>query len=179
MTSPIRDELVQSAFRYRDTLIIYAFGRLRDWALAQDVVQDAFVTVMDKSEEFTPGTSTFLWVRQIVHFKVLETLRKRRREVSMVDEELQELVEHTFDDLLDERQIERHDRMREALQVCMAQLNATAVKVLAGFYAESKSCETLAAQLQRSVNAIRLLLSRARRQLHDCMVFRLQEMERA
>ena len=52
-----------------------------------------------------------------------------------------------------------------------------AVGILAGFYGRSETCEAIAQDQNRSVNAIRLSLSRLRKQLHDCMSRQLPLLE--
>src|SRR5687767_10227256 len=83
-----QEDVVKAAFQYRDALIHHAFVLLRDAALAEDVVQDAFIVVMRKWADFQPGTSVFHWVREIVRNKSLEALRTRRRGASALDEAL-------------------------------------------------------------------------------------------
>jgi len=51
----------------------------------------------------------------------------------------------------------------------MSHLDARSAGLLSGFYAESLSCENLAQLQRRSVNAVRLSLSRLRKQLQDCV----------
>lgn len=172
-----RDEVVKAAFQYRDALLGYAFSMLRDWTLAEDAVQDSIIVVMNKWGEFRPGTSVFLWVRQIVHYKVQETLRARARKASPLEEELLAQVASTVEKYLDEELADRQTLMRKALQRCMSVLNPRAVGILAGFYANAESCETIAQAQGRSVNAVRLSLSRLRKQLHDCMSRQLPLLE--
>ena len=164
-----RDEIVKAAFQYRDALMSYAFALLRDWARAEDAVQDAFIVVMNKWTEFRGGTSVYLWVRQIVHNKALESLRARGRKMSPLEEELLSRVASSMERHLDESIAERQRLMRQALQRCMSGLNRRAVGLLSGFYAEARSCEALAQLQKRSVNAVRLALSRIRKQLQDCV----------
>src|SRR5262245_61558675 len=146
-----RDEVVKSAFRYRDALMSYAFALLRDWSQAEDVVQDAFIVVMNKYSDFKAGTSVFLWVRQIVHFKVRETLRSRSRQACPVDEALLARVGECVRQYLDEEAADRQRLLRKALERCMSSLNRRAVRILAGFYGRSESCEAIAQDQNRSV----------------------------
>jgi len=175
MTEIGRDGVVKGAFQHRDALLSYAFALLRDWVKAEDVVQDAFIVVMNKWAEFRPGTSLFLWVRQIVHFKALEAARARR--MSPVEEELLARVAASMQRGLDEEIAHRQLLRRQALQRCMAHLDARSAGLLAGFYTESLSCESLAQLHRRSVNAVRLALSRLRKQLHDCVLRQMPAME--
>ena len=175
MITMTRDEVVKGAFQHREALLSYAFALLRDWVRAEDAVQDAFIVVMNKWAEFRPGTSLFLWVRQIVHFKVLEAARMRK--MSPVEEELLSRVAASMQRGLDE-EISRVQRLRrQALQRCMSHLDPKSAGLLAGFYTESMSCETLAQLQRRSVNAVRLALSRLRKQLQECVSRQLPALE--
>jgi RNA polymerase sigma-70 factor (ECF subfamily) len=177
MESVRRDEIVKTAFKFRDALMSYSFAFLRDWARAEDVVQDAYIIVMNQWQDFQEGTSLYAWIRQIVHNKSMEAVRARSREVSGVDETLLALVSKALGTYLDEREADRQRAMRQALQHCMGLLDRRSINLLNGFYARSRSCEAIANGQGRSVNAIRLALSRLRRRLYDCMVRRLPLME--
>src|SRR6476659_4578647 len=163
-----REEVVKKAFQYREALLSYAFALLRDWVKAEDVVQDAFIVVMNKWAEFRPGTSLFLWVRQIVHFKAFEAARTRK--MSPVEEELLARVAASMQRGLDDEIAHRQMLRRQALQRCMSHLDAKSAGLLSGYYTESLSCESLAQAHRRSVNAVRLARSRLRKQLHDCVL---------
>lgn len=174
---PGRDQVVKSAFQFRDALISHAFALVRDWSVSEDVVQDAFIVVMNKWEDFRPGTSVFHWVRQIVHLKTMEALRSRARRMTPAEEELLERVAGAVRDCLGEDAAERQRVMRQALQHCMSRLGERGLELVSGFYGRSESCEALAVHQKRSVNAVRLALSRLRKQLHECMSRRLPALE--
>lgn len=175
MTELHRDEIVKGAFQHREALLSYAFALLRDWVKAEDVIQDAFIVVMNKWAEFRPGTSLFLWVRQIVHFKALEAARARK--MSPVEEELLSRVAASMQRGLDEQIANLQRLRRQALQRCMAHLDTRSAGLLSGFYTQSMSCENLAQLQRRSVNAVRLSLSRLRKQLHDCVLRQMPALE--
>lgn len=172
-----RDVVVKRAFQYRDALLAHAFAMLRDWSMAEDVVQDAYVVVMNRWADFQPGTAFFAWLRQIVQNKTLEALRSRGRKLSKAGGGLLDQVAAVLEEHLDEANADRQTLMRRALQLCMSSLNGRALAVLRGFYAGEETCETIARTQRRSANAIRLTLSRLRRQLHDCMSRQLPGLE--
>lgn len=175
MPSMSRDEVVKGAFQHREALLSYAFALLRDWVKAEDAVQDAFIVVMNKWAEFKPGTNLFLWVRQIVHYKTLEAARAKK--MSPVEEELLSRVAASMQRGLDEEISNLQRLKRQALQRCMSLLDSKSAGLLSGFYTESLSCENLALLQRRSVNAVRLALSRLRKQLQDCVARQLPAME--
>jgi RNA polymerase sigma-70 factor (ECF subfamily) len=177
MANAKRDEIVKGAFQYRDALMSYAFAHLRDWSRAEDVVQDAYIIVMNQWDDFREGTSLYYWVRQIVFNKSMEAVRARSRERSGMDETVLSLVSDVIGKYFDEREADRQSVMRRALERCMERLDRRSVTLLKGFYARSLSCESLANLQKRSVNAIRLALSRLRKQLHECMIRRIPVLE--
>jgi RNA polymerase sigma-70 factor (ECF subfamily) len=170
-----RDDIVKAAFQYRDALIGYSYAMLRSWPLAEDVVQEAYLVVMNKWQDLKEEAGVFLWVRQIVHFKTLEAIRSRGRETAIPDQDLLDLVEQSVRENLDEHNAERQRQMSTSLRECMSRLNQFSVALLAGFYWQQESCETLADRHGRSVNAIRLMLSRLREKLRSCLSKRLEQ----
>ncbi|MBN1672633.1 MAG: sigma-70 family RNA polymerase sigma factor [Kiritimatiellae bacterium] len=176
---PTQDEVVKAAFKYQPALVSYAFAMLRDWELAKDAVQDAYLVVMKKWQEYRPGTNVYSWARRIVHFKVMETLRARKAEIPVEEEALEDLVHEVVQQQMDEGMAERQILMRKALEKCMFQLQQGGVKLLSGFYAERKSCDVLAKIHRRSVEAVRMALSRLRDRLRKCVLSHLQDWETA
>jgi RNA polymerase sigma-70 factor, ECF subfamily len=65
--------------RYASFLFRVA-ARSLDRGTAEEIVQDVFMVVWRGAAVFTPERGTFrAWVLQIVHFRVLNELRRRRR----------------------------------------------------------------------------------------------------
>ncbi|MCH5163579.1 MAG: sigma-70 family RNA polymerase sigma factor [Clostridiales bacterium] len=48
---------------------------MRDWALAEDVVQESFIKIINKAHRFKRGNG-YAWICKIVHNTALNTLRK-------------------------------------------------------------------------------------------------------
>ncbi len=171
------EDLLRAAFKYQDALTSYAYALLQDWALAQDAVQETFIVLQKKHAQFRPSANVFTWARQIVRFEVLNLLRARGRESCVIDEQLFALVDAQFDQHLDADALARMEQQKVALQHCMTRLERDSLDLLLGFYKERLSCDQLASGRQRSVNAIRLSLSRIRAKLRDCVRHRLKVAE--
>ena len=170
--APSAEDLLRAAFKYQDALTSYAFALLQDWALAQDAVQETFIVLQRKHAEFRPGANVFTWARKIVRYEALNILRDRGRESCVIDEELFALIDSQFLEHQDMDAVARMEQQKTALQHCMGQLEPDAVALLLGFYRERRSCEELA-EGRRTVNAIRLVLSRLRARLRDCVRTRI------
>lgn len=169
-----RDAIVKAAFRHRDALLAMAFAIVRDWDLAEDAVHDAFLVVMDKWEEFDPQTQLFAWVRTIVRYKALEIAKKMKRRLPFFSDELLDLVADTLEEKIDEGMAEQHRRMRNALAECMKMLSRSAIAILDAFYHGQESCLVIAERMGKTENAVRLLLSRSRKQLRECAERRIR-----
>ncbi len=169
-------ELMKQAFKYQNGLVSYAYGHLRDWSLAEDAVQDAFLVLMEKWEEFKPELGIFPWVRKMVFYKVQELQRTRRREVPAEDPELQNLVSRTLEAGFDEESGGRHDPLLKAYEECLGRLNKGSAELLTRYYWNRESGERIAGALNRTVNAVWLSLSRIRKSLRECVERRNPEL---
>ena len=177
MEASHRDTLIKATFRFQDALRVYAFGLLGDWALSEDVVQDAFIVVMNHWTDFEAGPSHWKWIRQIVYNKSMEARRARSRTLPLPQEALMARIGATLDRVLDERSADLLRLRRETLERCMSRLDARSLDLLAGFYSRAQSCEALAQRQGRSVNAVRITLHRLRKQLQDCVSRRIPALE--
>jgi RNA polymerase sigma-70 factor (ECF subfamily) len=173
MANSAQDEILRAAFRYQDVLLGYAYGIVRDWSLAQDAVQEAYLALVRKWADYDPEGNLFLWVRQMVRYEALNTLRDRRKEHRLEEDELLALVDRELARRLDERAIPDLARERRALTECMGRLKKRSLDLILGFYRDRTPCDRLAAAHGCSANAVRLLLCRLRRRLSTCVAYRL------
>lgn len=60
-------------------LWLVAAGIVRDASLAEDVVQEAAIVALGKSDQFRPGTNLTAWIIQIVRNVARNRVRKERR----------------------------------------------------------------------------------------------------
>jgi len=77
--------------RYENRAFWVAYRIVGNEDDAQDVVQEAFVRVFRALPRFRQGTRFYTWFYQIVLHLAIDTLRKRREQVSMSSEEAEEL----------------------------------------------------------------------------------------
>ena len=176
MEKTTQDEVLRAAFKYQDALTAYAFWLLQDWMLAQDAVQEAYIVLAKKWEQYDPSKNIFTWVRQIVRFEALNILRSRRKEASVCDEELMSLVENTFENNFDEQAALKMKSEQSALHKCMSVVSKNNLSLLLGFYRDRRSCEALSGVFKKSANAVRLTLTRVRNKIRECVSKKMKEM---
>lgn len=170
--------VLSEVYRSQDALVAYAFMILRDWGLAQDVVQESVVAANGRWREFRAGEAVFPWLKRVTRNKAVDAIRKRKRLMYVEDADLLALVDAQFDRRFEEDRVEEAmGRQREALQVCMDKLESKALALLLGFYRDRQSCEKLASVYGKSVNAVRLSISRIRALLRECAEKQVQVLE--
>lgn len=101
--------------RYEAPLRKLAYGLVRDWALAEDVVQDAFLRAYRKAETFRGGANVKAWLYRIAINRAHDELRRIRRkgEVSLESAPVAGLDVHggghpTAEDTAAARELEGH-----------------------------------------------------------------------
>ncbi|MCM8534355.1 MAG: sigma-70 family RNA polymerase sigma factor [Lentisphaeraceae bacterium] len=161
-------KILKEAFGFQDQLTAYAYVVLQDWSLAEDVVQDLFVTVSVKWQSFDQSKSLYPWLKRIVRNRAVDIIRSRSKEFYCEDSSLLALVDRAFDENELKESLERKKTMSRALRECIDSLGSVPKALIKGFYVEGKSCIELAADQKRSENAIYISLTRIRQKLRKC-----------
>ena len=95
---------------------------------------------------------------------------KKRRKNNLNEQSLDGI----FDDLIDEKFAMQQEKKNRALQKCMTGLKPDLVDLIYKFYWKGASYESLAAKSRKSVNSLRLILSRTRKSLKKCISREMQ-----
>ena len=135
---------------------------------AEDLLQEVFLVVTRKANEFQEGTNFFAWACTIARYKLLELLRRRARS--------QALSEEVIEALCAVEPEEQFDESRAAiLQHCLEQLAPKARQMMFLRYYGEHSPSQIARLVSWTPNAVRVALSRARSALHQCLERRLRQ----
>ena len=138
------------------------------WALVpdrhrlDDIVQETFLTATRKAADFHEGTNFRAWLFVIARFKVLHSLRERTLEHALAPDVIEALaaeVPAAAD--FDERLIHLRD--------CVNKLPPQPRKMLHLRYENGLSIADVADRLGRRVNSIKVMLSRLRGSLRECI----------
>ena len=140
-----------------------------DAYLAEDVLQEVFVVVMQQHEQFAAGTNFGAWAREIARRVTLAQLRKVGRYPAVLDPETLDLLEGGFDTPRDTWEDER-----AALNECVAALPEESRKVLNLRYVTNAPLAEISAAVGRSGDGIKALLKRLRQSLAECVNGRLR-----
>ena len=95
--------------RYEAPLRKLAYGLVRDWGLAEDVVQDAFIRAYRKATTFRGGSSAKAWLYRIAINRAYDELRRirRKKEVPLENVSLPERGRESTEAIAEARELQR------------------------------------------------------------------------
>ena len=164
MASPAQTTLVQGLF-VQNMMAVRGFvlALMPDFSRVDDVVQETFLTVTAKADDFVEGTNFRAWAFSIARFKVLESARAPgAREITLDAEVIDALCGAEPVELQPEEQT-------RALAACVGKLAPQARRTIELRYQQAFRPPEIARRMGWTVNAVNVALARARRALRDCV----------
>lgn len=131
---------------------------------AEEIVQEAFVTVTRKASTWTPGTNFLAWSCTIARYTTMSFQRDRgRRGFRLAEDVVEMMAEYTEEDFS-----EFQGRVA-ALRGCLKQLAPKAHELVNLRYHAGLRPEQIALEIDWTANAVRVALTRARVALRECL----------
>ena len=172
MTSvPGRDAVLREFVKHRSDLFGFVLSLVRDFAFAEEVLQEVAVVVCDQWEDFKPGTNFGAWAAQIARNKVFNLTRAAKRELLLSPEAI-EAVGRAAEE-------EPQGGGLAAVRDCLEGLTARVRGLLTLRYREGMTGGEIAKRTQTTVTAVHMALSRARVLLARCVEGRMAREEGA
>ncbi|MWC27585.1 RNA polymerase sigma factor [Paenibacillus sp. MMS18-CY102] len=166
LRSPLDDldtsiqELVYRSFYqfvYRDIYFI-----VRDHALTEDIIQDAFMKAITKGPEMRSDVNIPAWIKQLTRNTALDYVRKLKRNRQITEESFVNNYEAAINEV--SAASEARDR-NELLYQAMDELPADYRVSLFLFYIEGKSYREICQELNVKESVLTQRLARARKKL--------------
>jgi RNA polymerase sigma-70 factor (ECF subfamily) len=150
--------------------LIRAFVRSLQPTLSDsdDIVQETFLTVTQKSASYEPGTNFVAWACTIARYKVLEHLRKRKRDNHLSEAAIIALSE-------DAPAPELFSEKAGALEQCVTKLSPKLRDLTWRRYSSRQSSQDMAKAAGMTPNAVRIALTKARNFLRKCVKTELKK----
>jgi RNA polymerase sigma-70 factor, ECF subfamily len=166
-------ERVQMLF-VRHEGAIRAFVRALQPSLsdADDVLQETFLTVSRKAASFEPGTNFVAWACGIARLKVLENFRQQRRANMLSEAAIIALTEDAPD-------LDAMGAREQALGRCLEKLAPKSRDLLWRRYTRRQTSDEMASALGMTSTAVRVVLSKARAFLRNCVATELKTASRS
>ena len=163
-------------------LMRFAKMQLRNDAMAEDVVSEAMLAILEKPDNFEGRSTLRTYATGILKFKIIDLLRKRGREVH-----IEPLDEQSMDDALDalfakdghwqeppaawqqpEKALEQ-SQFFEALQRCVDRLPPKLGRIFMMREWLEREVDDICTELEITSNNCGVMLYRARMQLRECL----------
>ena len=164
-----------------DALYAHAVSRVREPALAEDLVQDTLIAAWQAKDDFRGAASVKTWLISILKFKIIDHFRKAERETSLdAIQDNDDLWVGKFDEtglwaveplaFRDPASILENTQLSRALLDCIARLPSNLRSVFTLRELEGLDTNELVSQLQiSSANNVLVMLSRAREKMRLCL----------
>ncbi|MGO2133652.1 MAG: sigma-70 family RNA polymerase sigma factor [Halomonas sp.] len=168
----------------RPRLVSFALMHLRDQNQAEDAVQEAMMSAIEKNDSFAGRSSYETWVFGILKYKILDAMRDQKRHCDW-----QPLEDENDDDAID-RQFQRNGRWQQGARpsswgepeavfenehfwqifdACMIALPDNAARVFSLRELMGLSTEEICRELGIKENNCWVILHRARLRLRACI----------
>jgi len=166
----------------RPALLRFATLQLRNESMAEDVVQDALMAVLEKPERFAGQSSLRTYVTGIMKYKIIDVLRasKRTRQIETTDDQSE-------DDVIDalfkanghtqeiprawgepEATLEQKDFFR-VMEICLEKLPARTARIFMMREWLELETDEICKELGISASNAWVMLYRARVRLRECL----------
>jgi RNA polymerase sigma-70 factor, ECF subfamily len=167
-TSAGATEFIRLLAAHNQSLYRYIFTLLPDADQAQDVYQDAVMTLWEKFGEYRPDEPFLPWAYRFAHFKVLAHRKKNRRQPALLDDDVL--------NILAEEQVEENERLEAQLRLlpgCLDKLTPKERRLLEMRYDGRATVAQIAVETGRLADTLYRVLHRVRKKLLHCIQSRL------
>lgn len=166
----------------RPALLRFALLQLRNRSLAEDVVQDALLALLEKPEQFGGRSSLRTYAIGILKYKIIDILRAAKREIPIETED-----ERPQDDVIDalfranghthtmpnpwgdpEQALAQKDFFR-VLEICLENLPAKTARIFMMREWLELETDEICKELGISTSNAWVMLYRARVRLRECL----------
>jgi RNA polymerase sigma-70 factor (ECF subfamily) len=170
-SSPGRDDVLREFVKHRSNLFAFVLSIVRDFAFAEEVLQEVAVVVCDQWEDFQPGTNFGAWASRIARNKIFNLNRVSRRELLLSPEAIAGIERAA--------EAEPETSSLDAVRKCLEGVTDRIRSVLLMRYREGLSGAEIARRTKSTVTAVHMALSRARSVLARCVEARVAREEGA
>lgn len=158
-------DFMRLLMQHEPALRAFARSLLPNWALVDEVIQEASLTLWQKFDQLEDEPGFLPWAKVIVCFKCLSEIGKLGRDRHVFSEGVLEL-------LADEAaaiDAEEQAAAMKALRTCLTKFSQPHQELLLAPYSGEGRVKAIAEASGKSANALYKLLGRLRGKLSDCV----------
>jgi RNA polymerase sigma-70 factor (ECF subfamily) len=150
----------------------YLSSLVPDFATSEDLLQEVAVVLLRKFHRYDDGRSFISWALGVARYEALMLRRTQARSFLCFDPDLAETVADVYEELAPEL-----DQRVSALRECLPTVRGRAAELLRLRYEEALSPAQIAKRLGTGSVAVRVMLTRVRAALRNCVERRIKREE--
>lgn len=151
----------------------YLLASTGDPHAAEDLLQEMAGVLWEKFDQYDPSRPFRPWALGVARIEVLKWRQRKARQREVLSGQALEVLAETAADLGGEL-----DRREAFLRDCLQAVQDTGRNVLEMKYGRGLAIREIAAHLEKSVEAVEMMLVRLRRALRDCIERKLAQASR-
>ncbi|MDM8172833.1 sigma-70 family RNA polymerase sigma factor [Olivibacter sp. LS-1] len=171
--------------RYADYLYTYAAFRINDEDLARDLVQETFLSALERKEKFEGKSSEKTWLTAILKNKIVDVYRSRSMRLAKgVDATNSDDTDTDFFDHNDGHWREQHrpaelgieqadalenKEFQKILEACMKKLPALWFSVFSMKHIDDETTEMICSELKLTSSNFWVIIHRTKVNLRSCL----------
>ena len=159
------DAFAELVRRYQGEVWKVVAGMLSGVHRSQDLVQQVFIGAFFALDSFDTAREFGPWIRTLARNEVRQHFRSLEREGRRLEIYQQQLLTHLADTEAEARQSEREAR----LACCLEELDGPVAEAVRWRYEGGMDFSEIGRRLERSADAARVMIGRARVVLRDCI----------
>jgi len=175
MQAPAASGTLATAFvQHRDALLAFALVLVRSRDIAEEVLAETSMSVVEADARGTLPEDTGAWLRALVRHRAADHFRRRARQASLAErfERDADIAEAAFAETWVDAEAAAV-RARH-LAACLEQLAPRARQIVDERYRNGRSIDEVARAVGWRPNPVKVALARARRALAECVRRRME-----
>ena len=157
--------------KHQGMLSAYLYSMVEDWELVEEALQETAVFMAERYDDFELGTDFGAWARSVSRNRCRELIRSSKRSGGHVR------MDESIAAVIPEETWSAHGQVdpagKQVLADCVKRLPDRQRRVVGMRYDDGLGCDSIAEKLSRSVDAVYMLISRAKQNLKLCIKKRL------
>lgn len=167
----LSSEFVLQLSEAQPRMYVFLLKRLGHHDQVREVLQEVNLVLCRKADEFEPGTNFMAWAYSIARFQVMAYRQSLSRDRLVFPGDLSTSLDQLDSEL---QRADEQEARQLALRDCIGELPAEHRELIVKRYAESNSVKAIAADLEKTANAVSLVLHRIREQLFKCIEHKME-----
>jgi RNA polymerase sigma-70 factor (ECF subfamily) len=161
-----KESVIRRLLSERAVLLGYVRSLGLDEHLAEDVLQNVCIVVIEKYEQAKNWEHFGAWVRTIARFEAMNAARRQRKTAQLFDERTLDVLDQHWMQYDTAAELQERAAL---LQRCIERLTPYARKLLRLRYQDGMRGVDLAEAVQRKVQSVYVALSRAHKAVGECV----------